>query len=624
MLFSTYAKFLERIELESGRVEITKIVAELLGQLKQEEITAAVYMLQARVVADYLPLELNFSDSSLLAALNKHAVKTGVDFDAKEAFGRLGDSGAVAQEYWDRLHLSQLVQGSIFDQLMVNPLDQSEPSPSAPEGLDVLSVHTSLLRIARSQGKGANLSRQQIAIDLLSNASQSAVKYLAKIITGKLRLGLSSKTILDAISWAKTGDKSLRAQLDRAYGIRADIGELAKLVLFETEDWRDLKLEPGTPLAAQLVEREVDASACLERIPEAIVQPKYDGLRAQLHYSKKGFEVTEGEIDPSAQIRVFSRNMEPLTDMFPDLQEAFAKLDWIDTLVLDGEIIGVDESTATFLPFQETIQRKRKYNVAETAGSIPIKYFVFDLLYLNGQDLTEEPLSARLEKLREINIDGWQGKISLTSSPTFIDPSELDKYFRGLLDQGLEGVIVKDPNSKYSPGKRGFDWIKLKANTFADLKDSVDCVVMGYYFGRGQRAKFGIGGFLVGIYNSESDMYETIAKVGSGVKENEWGEFKSILDGFKNDQAPKQYAVTKEMAPDVWVQPEVVIEVDADEITISKFHTAGRELLSRSRSMTNSGYSLRFPRLKKFGRSKKPSDTTTVLEIQRLYELGRK
>jgi len=602
MLFGQYCEYLAKIESEASRTELTKLLAELMSKLGQAEIAACLYLLKGRVAADYLPIELNFSDRSFLAALTNAASIQGLAFDAVARFGELGDSGKVATEF---LELSQV---------------NSPPSllsNIAVKSLQINDVFYEITKIANTSGSGASKQKQRIAIDTLLTLTPVEGRYFAKMVTGSLRLGISNKTILDAISWAKTGSKSLRTQLDRAYGIRADIGQLAELVLFQGVDLDSLSLEPGVPVAAQLVEREADAAACIARIPNAIVQPKYDGLRAQLHLVKGANDQLDSEV------RIFSRNMEPLTDMFPDLIEVFQQQD-LQSIVLDGEIIGVDESTGTFLPFQETSQRRRKYNVAETSTAIPIKYFIFDLLYLNGEDITAKPLSERLQVLHSLKFVDPQKKLEFTESLLFTDAEALDAHFRQQLDKGLEGVIVKNPQSIYSPGKRGFDWIKLKANTFADLKDTVDCVIMGYYFGQGNRAKFGIGGFLMGIYNAEQNVYQTLAKVGSGVKDDQWAQFKNSLDQVKLPELPKFYQICRELMPDVLVAPEIVAEIDADEISLSKFHTAGQNSGQNSEQVEVQGFSLRFPRLKIFGRDKSAQDTTTVLELRRLYELGRK
>lgn len=588
MVFKEFSEYLHKIEQESSRTEITKTVAELLSKLGKGELQQAVYLLQGRVVPAYDTLELNFANRSFVNTIDALAKVHNISFDAAQEFGQLGDSGLLAEKFLQQLD-------------------------SKPEAVSLMEVFSVVMQVAQSSGSGSVQKKSELIKALLMRIDSLSGRYLGRILTGNLRLGMSGKTMLDAISWAKTGGKSLRSALDRAYGVRADIGFLAEDVLLDSGDLSKVELELGVPLAAQLVEREKNAEAIIARHAEVIIQPKYDGLRAQLHYRREGFA-------HGGKIRIFSRNMEPLTEMFPDLEAVFAAQD-LDSIILDGEVIGYDETTQSFLPFQETSQRRRKHDVAETSQSIPIKYFMFDLLYLNGKDLTLTPLAERLQKLHAIKFIDPLHKLEFTESPTFDDGAKLERYFRDQLDKGLEGIIAKAPNSVYSPGKRGFDWIKLKANTFSDLKDTVDAVIMGYYFGRGNRAKFGIGGFLVGIFNEKTNTYQTLAKVGSGVKEEEWSKFKAVLDEFKAVDVPSDYQIKKDLLPDVIVKPAIVSEIDADEISLSKNHTAG--LTAAERSEDSLAYSLRFPRLKIFKRDKGADQTTTLAELARLYELGK-
>lgn len=622
MNFETFCQYLEKIETESSRTLITQVIAEMLNKLEAMEMTEAIYLLKGRIAAEYEPLELNFSDKSLINAIeilahpsilaeppaslslwteapkqNSYTIKPSENDYWRKQYGIVGDSGLLAQKF-----ITEAVENQ----------DRQDYS--------IREMYTKILALASASGKGSQQSKVAIVVEILPRLSALEAKYFARIITGKLRLGMSNKTLLDAISWAKTGDKSLRVDLDRAYGVRADAGKLAEYVLIQKGDLAKIKLEVGVPLAAELVEREKDVTAIINRHPELIAQYKYDGLRAQLHFIKK-----------DGLVKIFSRNMEPLTEMFPDIVHSMQTLK-VDSLVLDGEIIGYEQSTDTFLPFQQTIQRKRKYDVEATSLAIPVRYFVFDLLYLNGEDLTAKPLNERLTLLRNLKLDQQVSQISITESPNFTDSGKLETHFRAALDKGLEGLVVKDPISNYRPGQRSYDWIKLKANTFADLKDTVDCVIMGYYFGKGQRAVQGIGGFLMGIYNQEKNVYQTIAKVGSGVKEEEWPVFKAKLDAIRLEKMPTYYQIKKELLPDILVAPQIVSEVDADQITVSKFHTAavgdlvGQIKLEGDLSQTGQGLglSLRFPRLKVFARDKLAEDTTTITELVRLYNLGIK
>lgn len=604
MKFAQFATVLTKLEAESSRTVITEILAELLAELaqspQQDEVSQGVYLLTGRVAAEYEPMEFKFAAKSVAAALAEHAVQldngSEVDYDPKQRLGKLGDAGKLAAEY---------VEICKFESA----------------GLELSRVFADLTRLTEVEGTGSHAAKSEILLGLIEQMNADEALYLGRIVTGKLRLGVSKKTLLDAISWAKVGDKSLRKALDRAYGLRADVGGLAELVLVRGEDPEQIKLEFGVPLAAQLVEREQDSAAILKRLGEAIVQPKYDGLRAQVHVLADG------------EVKIFSRNLESLTDMFPDLI-AYFKTQGAKSMILDGEIIGYDESTESFLPFQETSQRRRKYGVEEAAVEIPIKYFAFDLLAYEGRDLTNVPLAERLGQLeqfvaRSSNFDSTSDAnstkthstsgqmVAKTDSPSFSDPVELDQHFRNLLDAGLEGIIAKDSESVYSPGKRGYDWIKLKANTHSDLKDTVDCVILGYYYGRGQRARFGIGGFLAGVYNPDSDSYQSLVKVGSGVKEDEWPRFKAQLDEIVLAELPDNYEIHRDLVPDVIVAPEVVIEIDADEISLSGKH------LAKVDPASGTGFSLRFPRLKVWGRDKDATATTSPAELSRLYELAR-
>jgi DNA ligase-1 len=667
MDFYLFADYLQKIESESSRNAVTVIIAELLQKsFESRDLRIAqteklislprqiVYMLKGRICADFETTELNFSNKSLVSALADYALSTGIGFDVRAAYGRLGDSGLMAEELLEYMQKNPPVQQGLFGSVSASKavaVGIGEKVAGFTNKYTVEEVFAALVKLADSSGKGSQAQKGQIAVDLITQMKPVEGKYFARMLTGKLRLGVSDKTILDAISWAATGDKSLRDDLDRAYGLRADAGRLAEIAS-ETRDAGDmqatlasLELEVGVPLAAQLVEREKDAEAIIARHGNTIVQPKYDGLRAQIHYRRgigsgvgdnnavnKAVNKASGAASETGGVQaIFSRNMEPLTEMFPEILEAVAQVgigsntaasgggSKIDSIVLDGEIIGFDETTQTFMPFQQTIQRKRKYGVSEASSEIPVKHFVFDILYLNGEDLTRKSFQQRQQILKNLDFSAAQGKFAVTEAVEFTEAGKLEQYFRGLLDQGLEGIIAKSPESIYSPGKRGYDWIKLKANTYSDLKDTVDVVLMGYYTGKGNRAKHGIGGFLAGVYNPETDRYQTIAKIGSGVKDDEWAPIKRQLDqialegdtqsGARNSAIPTNYDLPKELTPDVIVAPKIVCEIDADEISTSKLHTAG--------------YSLRFPRLKQFARQDKlPEQTTSPAELASLFALS--
>lgn len=254
------------------------------------------------------------------------------------------------------------------------------------------------------------------------------------------------------------------------------------------------------------------------------------------------------------------------------------------------------------------MQRKRKHDVGDYAKQIPLKYIVFDILYLDGVDLTPLSLYERHAKLEAVLKPGKV--LELANHIETTDPVELWQFFESSKTKNLEGVMVKNPQSPYRAGAREFSWIKLKRSNTDILEDTVDCVVLGYYFGRGSRAAFGIGGFLCGLWNKSEQTFTTLTKVGTGLRDEEWIELKKRCDKLIVNTAPKNVVFPKTLAPDVWVVPTIVVELGGDEISVSKNHT--------------SGFALRFPRLITFRDDKAPTDTTSPEEIANLHTAQRK
>jgi DNA ligase-1 len=241
--------------------------------------------------------------------------------------------------------------------------------------------------------------------------------------------------------------------------------------------------------------------------------------------------------------------------------------------------------------------------------------FIFDILYRSCTDLTGLPYEKRLALVDEV-IRG--SSVLLPAPITKTDSvAVLTKTLLDYISQGLEGVVVKRPDSPYQAGARNFNWVKLKRLTSGQLNDTVDLVLLGYYFGKGKRADFGVGALLAGAYDSPKDRFVTISKLGTGLSDEEWREIHKRADNLQVDHRPAR--VDSILVPDVWLQPVVVVEVMADEITRSPRHTAGRV-------GDEPGYALRFPRIVSFqGSDKRPEDVTTVQEIvQMFHQQGRK
>ena len=456
-----------------------------------------------------------------------------------------------------------------------------------------------LKKIAGTSGEGTVGKRQTLLSDLLQEMDSLSSKFLVRIPLGNLRLGIGDPTILDGLALAKLGDKSKRKLLEGAYNRTSDLGLIAK-TLFGSglSAVEKLKVMVGKPIRSERCERLPNVTKVFEKMgSEVHSTPKYDGFRVQIH--KDGDKVS-----------MFSRNLENMTHMFPELITGTLKQVKAKTAILDTEALAYNPESEEFLPFQETTKRRRKHGIEEMAESLPLKAFVFDMLYKNGESLIDKPLKERSEILKStISADD----ILIPAPGVILDnPKDLQNLLDDSISKGLEGVVVKRLDSKYEAGARNFNWVKLKRHSDGELQDTIDCVVLGYITGKGKRTAFGAGALLVGVYDEEKDEFVTVSRIGTGLTDEEWQEIHKRADKIKLNHKPGR--VNSAIEPSVWIKPEIVIEVLADEITRSPMHTAGKK-------GDEAGYALRFPRLVSFRTSdKKPEDATSVKELVEMYK----
>lgn len=606
MNFITFSEYLSRIESVTSRKEMTSLLSELIGKCDGDEIAIVCYLLNARVAPLFVPIEFNVADKTLRKALESVVRSSSRSYDVSKGLRMLGDPGSVVEEI------------------------KLKYSEDRGETLSVAEVYGLLWDIAVQEGIGSSESRQNIIVALIKRLRPIEAKYAMRVLSQRLRLGAGSKTILDALSLKMKGNKGDREDLERAYGVCADLGYIAQVYMNEgTNGLRKIGVTPGVPVLPMLVDREKNASNIMKRMRKAIVQPKYDGIRCQIHigvgedkkmddriwWKRWKERNSAGELtlfrstDSRKDVRLFSRNLEDMTNMFPEVVEEARKLD-VASAVFDSEVVGFNDATDEYVAFQETMTRKRKYHVQKQVSEMPVKAFVFDLIYKNGKDLLLMKNKDRIEEMGKV-VD-TRGLIRVTSSQVVTSAKALQKVFETSVSEGLEGVVVKDVSTIYEPGVRGLKWLKLKRAFQGHLADTIDVVVLGYYFGRGKQASLGIGAFLGGVFDNDTDTFVTVAKVG-GIKEQQWIAIKNELDGIAVDSKPMNVSVKKSLWPDVWVFPKVVATVEADEITRSPIHTAGAD-------ENDVGFGLRFPRMKVWGRDKVPEDATSVEELKKMFK----
>ncbi len=571
MKFSQLSKYFEEIEKNKSRLVITNLLSDLYKKLKPEEIEKTVYLLQGRVVPAFEKIDFGMAEKMIIKAIVL-ALNLEKSYFINE-FGRLGDLGKTVEHFKK--------QYTSFDK----------------KDLNILEVYESLYKLATASGEGSQEQKINTLSNLIRQLDHLSCRYLVRIPQGIMRLGFSDMTVLDGFSWMINGDKSLRPEIEKAYHVRPDLGFIGRIL--KEKGIKGLsKVEPKvfTPIIMMRAERLSSGKEIVDQIGKCAIEPKYDGFRLQIHLKN---------VNNNKEVRLYSRSLEEVSQMYPDIIEGVKKEVDADEVIFEGEALGIDTKTGGFLPFQETVQRKRKYDIEKKAKEIPLKLFSFELLYLNGKNYISIPFEERRQKLEVIIKKNGQ---IVTIAPEEItdDPKYLDERFEKAVGDGLEGILAKKLGGVYQPGARGWNWIKFKRSYSAKVEDTIDCLVMGYDLGKGKRTDFGIGAFLVGVYDEKKDWFVTIAKIGTGLTDEEWKEIQIKGQRSKIKDKPDNYFVDKMMNCDVWVEPKIVVEIRSDEITKSPVHTAK--------------LALRFPRLEKFRDDKGAKETTTLNEIEKMYE----
>lgn len=596
MTFSQLANYFEKLEETSSRLALIDILSELFKHSSKEEIEKIVYLTQGRIAPFFEPVEIGMAEKTVAQSIA--AAFGSTKEEVLKLYAKLGDMGLAALQLSSKFNPSTKLRTRV----------QSSK-------LSVSEVFEILTKIAKTSGEGTVEKRQTLFTDLLKKLDSLSAKHLVRIPLGNLRLGIGDPTILDGLAFAKLGDKSKRKLLEGAYNRTSDLGLIAKTLwsggLSAVEK---LKVQVGKPIRSELCERLPTPEKVIEKLKSVDVEYKYDGFRVQIH--------KDGE-----KISMFSRNLENMTQMFPELVLATHKQVKAKTAILDTEALAYNPDSEEFLPFQETTKRRRKHDIEEMAKKLPLKAFVFDILYKDGKPLIDLPLEKRIKILQETVEE--DGVLMVSKTEMVEDSKRLALLLEDAISKGLEGLVVKRLQSLYEAGARNFNWVKLKRHSQGELQDTIDCVILGYVFGKGKRTAFGAGALLVGVYDDKKDEFVTVSKIGTGLTDEEWREIKAQSSKLKVQNKPSR--VNSIITPSVWVQPKIVIEVLADEITRSPIHTAGASVnsashsgLSLSGSKTGEkepGYALRFPRLVSFrGKDKRAEDATTVEELVKMYK----
>lgn len=581
MQFSEFCEKLSLLETTESRLKIRDYIFDLFSHLKNTEIRYATYLLQSRIFPSYFNKELNIGQSTVVTAISKSFGFPRNEIEKKHFdFGDLGET----TEFFAK----KRKQKSIFT-----------------KKISLLDVYNTLKKLVETTGKNSVDDKINLIASLYNNSTPKEAKYITKLILKTLRLNLGTKTIIESCALKvmkdegyKTYDedfekyKKIKETIDLKQAINNDLGLIVEMIWEKGfESLKDVKITPGIPIKSALGEREKSPEGIIKRLGYCIAEGKYDGFRTQIHKGKT--------------VKMFSRRGENTTGYFPEFVPILKKIN--HEFILDSEAIGYDTKTKKYLSFQETIKRKRKYGIKEISKKIPVKLMAFDILYLDGKETLHLPLEERrkiLEKLlKEIDCENIQPTIAIKTD----NPKELKSFFDSCLDKGLEGVMAKNLRKPYVPGSRDFAWIKLKKNYLFGLADTVDVAVVGYFYGNGKNKNMP-SSLLCAVYDEDKNTYNVITKVGSGLSEKDMVFYKKEFENLETEK-PENY--NSNLVPDKFVKPKFVIEIIVDEISKSPLYKFTK------------GYSLRFPRVVRIREDKSPEETTSIEEIEELYNLQK-
>ncbi|NLL94552.1 MAG: ATP-dependent DNA ligase [Thermoplasmatales archaeon] len=578
MDFSVVAGMFDRLESTSSRLEMADIMADYFSKAGPGELKSMVYLSQGRLGPEFATKEFGMADRLVLKAISFTSGDT--DAATEALWFELGDPGAVAERL-----LGRKKQTTLFS-----------------EKLTLGRVIEVLTAIANAEGRDSQDKKMKLLANLLHNSDPVEARYICRIVAGRMRIGVASMTMLDALAIA-FAEKSDRDEIERAFNVTSDLGLVAEaLATGGLDAVREIKVGVGNPIKVMLAERLPSLGEILGRMGgRCALEYKYDGIRVQAHISPDG-------------VKLYSRRLEDLTPNFPDIVESLRERCRHGTLIVEGECVAVDPETEAMLPFQNVTLRRRKHNMAEAVMKVPVRLFMFDLLYADGVDYTVKPFPERRAALADAFELG--GDLGLTHLEVVSSEGEADAFFDGALAKKCEGIMAKSLNddSVYRAGSRGFLWIKYKRDYRSDLADTFDLVVVGAFHGRGKRAGL-YGALLMAVYDEDTGRYGTVCKLGTGFDDAFLEALPGMLEGWETDSAPKH--VDAEMKPDVWVEPAVVLEVAGAEMSVSPIHTAAMGVFREG-----SGVGIRFPRFTGRVRDDKaPEDATTVAELVAMYRM---
>jgi DNA ligase-1 len=581
MQYQTIAEAYRDLEQVTGRLALTDRLAELLAGTPAGLLPVVCYLCQGLIAPEFAGVDLGLAEKLAVRAVG---TATGTDSGQVTVLVReTGDLGQAAE---------QLLTAT---------------AAGRPAALTVTTVVDTLHQIAAAQGQGSQGRKLDLLAGLLAQATPLEARYLLRLVTRGLRLGIGTPTILDALAQVHAGGRAKRPALERGYNICCDLGRVAAvLVEGGLAAVEQIQVQPGSPVRAMLAQRLADATEILAKLGgQCAAEYKYDGVRVQAHRTADG------------TIELFTRRQERVSAQFPDVIESLAAGLAPREAILEGEVVAYDAAAGELRPFGEVMFRRRKHGIDQAVRDVPVGLFCFELLYADGQDLTMLPYPQRRTSLAAaVTVTD---RLRLTTATSVADPAALDAVFEQAVTDGCEGLVCKGigPDAVYQAGARGWQWIKLKRDYRTELSDTVDLVIVGAFAGRGRRAGV-YGAVLLAAYDPAADVFRAVTKCGAGFSDADLAALPARLAPLATPHRPARVDARAE--PDVWFEPGLVLEILSAELTLSPNYTAGWGQIKPDR-----GLAMRFPRFTgRWRNDKAAEDATSTVELVDLYHGARR
>ncbi len=547
MKFSKLVDHLEKVESTQASLEKIEFLSDLYRE-SDDDLEDVVMLSLGRISPAWKDLDLGISSKSLVDIIAQASGRK--EKEVEEVWKTSGDLGDAAEE---------MIENKKQQRLMTNKLT-------------VEKVMERLQKVSEMEKQGISQSvsqdkKKKMLADLLSSAEPEEAKYLARMMLENLRIGIGEGTVRDALDSAfLDGENSELVQ--QAYDYSNDFRRVAKASREGVEELEKIDLELFRPVKSMLAQKVENIEEGFETVGKpAAVDYKYDGLRAQIH-------VKDGEV------KIFTRRLENITDQFPDVKKFVESQVDSKNCIIDSEIVGMKDGEV--IPFQRLSKRiKRKYEIEKLRNEIPVELRPFDLIY-EQDSLMEEPYSERWSRLESI-IDEDED-VKLADHVETSEVEEVNEMQQASLGENHEGVMMKSLDAEYKPGSRVGYMVKLKP-----VMETLDLAIIGAQWSEGRKSGW-LGRLKLGCWNEENQEYEMVGRMSSGLTDEQLEEVTERLKPL----------IKSEDGRDVDLRPEVLVEVEYEEIQESPTY--------------NSGFALRFPRLKSFRDDKEEADSKEKLE----------